>query len=270
MAGILLIQLMPATGKKDVNLRKVDYFLDKNKDKKLDLIVLPEFFSTGIDHKSFKGAPEDENGGSTIEKISGLAKIYRTNIAAGTVIEKSGGKYYNTMFVINRDGEIVCKYRKIHLYNYFGGSEGEIVTSGNEIKTIDLDFGKIGLAVCFDIRYPMQFQKLARDGADIIVVSSAWCIPNEVYENIQSRKYAQDMWIAMNRIRAYDNQVYIISCNQTKRSNNRVSCIGNSLVVSPAAEILANAKDEQCAVYAEIDIQGGKYYKSLCPLAGTD
>ena len=76
MSGILNIQFKPAKGKKDVNLKKVEYYLEKSSDKKLDLVVLPEFFSTGIDHESFINAPEDEYGGETIKFICELAKKY--------------------------------------------------------------------------------------------------------------------------------------------------------------------------------------------------
>jgi omega-amidase len=92
-------------------------------------------------------------------------------------------------------------------------------------------------------------------------------VPNDVYNNDVSLKYAQDMWIAMNRTRAFDNLVYIVSCNQTKEANGNVSCIGNSLIISPTTAILANAKDEQTASYADIDLEIVKYYKSIYPIA---
>lgn len=270
MAGILNIQLKPALGKKEINLKKVEHFMKKNSEKTLDLVVLPEFFSTGIDHETFEKDPEDENGGETIKRISELAKEYNTNIVAGTVIEKSEGKYYNTSFVINRAGETIGKYRKIHLYNYMGGDEGELITAGDEIVTTDLDFGKIGLSICYDIRYPMHFKKLAQQGVQLIVSPTAWVVPNEVYSSDVSLKYAQDMWIAMNRTRAFDNLVYIVTCNQTKECNSTVSCIGNSLIVSPTTAILANGKDEQGATYADIDLEIVKYYKSIYPIADID
>lgn len=270
MTGILNIQIKPTLGKKDVNLKKVEHFIKKHEDKKLDLVVLPEFFSTGISHDIFKNYPEDENGGETIKTICEYAKKYNTNIVAGTVIEKNEDKLYNTCFVINRLGEIVDKYRKIHLFNYMGGSEGDIITAGDEVKTVELDFAKIGLAICYDIRYPQHFKKLAQKGAEIIVLPTAWVVPTEVYNNDVSLKYAQDMWIAMNRTRAFDNLVYIVSCNQTKEANEQLSSIGNSLIISPTTAILSNAKDEQTASYADIDLEIVKYYKSIYPIAEID
>ncbi len=271
MTGILNIQLSPVIGKKEVNLNKVEYFIKKNSDKKLDLVVLPEFFSTGVSHDAFLNAPEDELGGKTVEFIQGLAKQYNTNIIAGTVIEKSGEKLYNTSFAIDRTGNIVAKYRKIHLFNYMGGTEGERITPGNEEIVVDFDFGKVGIGVCFDIRYPLHYKKLAKMGAEIIVLPTAWIVPPEIYDDEESLKYAQEMWIAMNRTRAYDNMVYVVSSNQTGKISPEIGgAIGNSVVISPTAQVLANAKDKQCAVYADIDLKAVNYLKSIYPIASID
>lgn len=270
MAGILTIQLKSTIGNKEVNLKKVEHYIKNNSDKKLDLVVLPEFFSTGVNHKAFDETPEDEFGGETIKKVAQLAKKYNTNIVAGTVIEKVDNKSYNTSFVINRDGKTVGKYRKIHLFNVMGGTEDERITAGNEIVTLDLDFAKIGLATCFDLRYPMQFKELAKQGAEIIVHPSAWIVPDEIYHDEQGLKFAQSTYLAMLRTRAYDNGVYLVSSNQTKGINGRVSGIGNSVIIAPTSEILANAKNDQCAVYADIDIEIVKYYRSIYPIATID
>lgn len=270
MAGILNIQIKPKIGDKDNNLKRVEHFIKINSDKKLDLVVFPEFFSTGVNNKAFSEQPEDENGGATIAYVSELSKKYNTNIVAGSVVEKIGEKSYNTTFVINRQGEIVGKYRKIHLYNVMGGKEDEVFTAGNEYVTVDLDFAKIGLASCFDLRYSLQFRELAKLGAEIIVLPAAWIVPTELYQDKESLNFAQDTWLSMNKVRAFDNLVYMVSSNQTKDINGRVSAIGNSVIVAPTSQILANAKDDQCAVYADIDVEIVKYYKAIYPIANLD
>jgi len=289
MAGILNIQFKPSLGNKELNLKKIQHFLKKYKDKHLDLVVLPEFFSTGVAHESFINSPEDENGGDTIKFIQKLAKEYNTNIIAGTVIEGEGNnatncgeisegaessgvekKLYNTSFIINRSGEIACKYRKIHLFNYMGGTEGERITPGNKEVVVDLDFAKVGLGICFDIRYPLHFNKLIKMGADIIVVPTAWIIPNEIYNDIDARKNAQELWLAINKTRAYDNMVYIVSCNQTGRVDEYMSGLGTSVIVSPTSEIIANAKNDECALFADIDLDLVKFYRQIYPIAQID
>ena len=214
MTGVLSIQFNPKIGGKELNLNKVEEFISQNSDKKLDLVLLPEFFSTGIDHNSFLNFPEDEHGGKTLAKVKELAKKFNTNIVAGSVIEKSENKLYNTSFVINRTGETVGKYRKIHLFNYNGGTEGQRITAGNEPLVVALDFGKVGLNICYDFRYPLMQKNLAKMGAEILVCPTAWCIPNFKYENSDILKQEQDIWKSLNKIRAYDNLVYVVACTQ--------------------------------------------------------
>lgn len=267
MVGILSIQMKSVINNKKTNLEKVKNIIAQNSDKKLDLVVLPEFFSSGISHESFKNYPEDENGGETINFIKELAKEYNTNIFAGTVIEKSGGELYNTTFVIDRNGQIVGKYRKIHLYNYMGGNEGDLITAGDKEVVLDLDFGRVGLAICFDIRYPMLFKNLSKMGAELVVCPAAWVIPTEVYENPEA---AQDMWIAMNRTRAYDNMFYLVVCNQTGKFSSDRATLGTSLIISPTSEVIARTDFEQSAIYAQIDLTIPKLLKSVCPIVESD
>ena len=265
MTGILNIQFKPILGKKDANLGKVADYLEKSSDKKLDLVVLPEFFSTGIDHESFLNSPEDENGGETIKTVCELAKKYNTNIVAGTVIEKSQDKLYNTSFIIDRNGKVIDKYRKIHLYNYMGGTEGDRITPGDRPVVVDLDFGRVGVGVCYDIRYPLYYKELAKMGAEMIVLPTAWLVSQEVFSDSAMLKSAQDMWVAMNRTRAFDNLVYVVTCNQW---DNR--CIGRSMIVSPTTEVVSDGGSEETACYADIDLELVKLYKTIYPIAEID
>ena len=107
-------------------------------------------------------------------------------------------------------------------------------------------------------------------GAEIIVLPTAWVVPNEVFDDTNSRKFAQDTWEAMNKTRAFDNLVYTVSCNQCGRINDEISAIGHSMIVAPTSQVLANAKDEQGAVYADIDLEVVKYYKAIYPIANID
>lgn len=271
MAGILNIQLKSLMGDKEINLKKVEHYIkfhkQKNKDKKLDLVVLPEFFSTNIDYET---SPEDENGGDTIKFIQNLAKEYNTNIIAGSVVRKVEEKLYNTSFAIDRNGEIIAKYDKIHLFNYLGGTEGERISAGEKLVIVHFDFAKVGMAICFDIRYPLMMKNLVKQGAKMLVLPTAWLVPKEVYNDENSRKYAQDMWIAMNRTRAYDNMVYLVTSNQTKDSNGEFFGLGYSMIISPTAQVMACAEEKEGAIFAEVDINSVKYLKSLYPIADID
>lgn len=266
MAGILSIQINPTLGDKEMNLKKVEHFIKKYSDKKLDLVVLPENFSTGADFANFQKTSEDEFGGNTIARVCKFAQKYKTNIVAGTVIEKVGERFYNTTFVINREGEIVGKYRKIHLYNYLGGNEGDFVDAGDEEVVVDLDFGKIGLGICFDIRFPHHFTKLVKMGAQIIVLPAGWLIPSEIYNDKQGVKFAREMWHAMARTRAYDNLAYFVISNQAGKVNEDLCALGESMIVAPTSEIMRCAEHEQCGIYSDVDLDIVKYYRSVLPI----
>lgn len=267
MAGILNIQLKSLLGDKETNLKKVEHYIKFNADKKLDLVVLPEFFSTNI---AYKDSPEDENGGDTIKFIQKLAKEYNTNIIAGSVVRKIDGKLYNTTFAIDRMGEIIAVYDKVHLFNYMGGTEGERITAGNEIAIAHFDFAKVGLTICYDMRYPVYINQIMKKGVQIIAMPTAWLVPNEIYNNEENRKYAQEMFVSMCRTRAYDNALFMIVSNQTKQISDAFSGIGNSMIISPTAQVLANAEDRECVIYANIDINEAKYMKQLFPVDKID
>lgn len=268
MAGVLNIQIKSLAGDKETNLKKIEHYIKFNKDKKLDLVVMPEFFSTNIDYKT---SPEDENGGETIKFIQNLAKEYNTNIIAGSVVRKVENKLFNTSFAIDRNGEIIAKYDKIHLFNYMGGTEGKEITAGeNKLTIAHFDFAKVGMAICFDVRYPLLFKNLAKEGVQLITLPTAWLVPNIVFDSEHDRKYAQDMWMAMTRTRAYDNMVYLVVSNQTKDAGCGFVGIGYSSIISPTAQVMACAEEKECAIYADIDIESVKYLKSIYPIAQID
>ena len=267
MAGILNLQLKLLLGDKKTNLKKVEHYIKFNSDKRLDLVVMPEFFSTNI---QYEDEPEDENGGDTIKFIQNLAKQYNTNIIAGSVVRKVGENLYNTSFAIDRTGEVIAKYDKIHLYNYLGGREGNSITEGKKIITASFDFAKVGMAICFDVRYPMLFKQLAKEGVQIITLPTAWLVPKDVYEDETSKKYARDMWLAMNRTRAYDNMVYFIVSNQTKEVDGTLFGLGGSAIISPTAQVLSYIEEKEGAIFADIDVQEVKYLKSIYPIANID
>ena len=270
MTGILCIQYNPKLGDKEFNLNIIEKYICENLNKNIDLVVLPEFFSTGIEHNSFLNFPEDEQGGNTIEKVKDIAIKYSLNIIAGSVIERSMNKLYNTSFVVDRLGNVVAKYRKIHLFNYNGGTEGERITAGTEPIVIELDFGKVGINICYDFRYPMLQKKLAKMGAEILVCPTAWCIPNYKYYDSKKLEHEQKVWESLNKIRAYDNLVYVVSCNQVGRVNDSISNIGYSMIISPECELLANAKSDECAIFAEVDLSCVRNYKISYPISEID
>lgn len=265
MAGILNIQFTPKAGDKEANLNKVKEFVSGYCDKPLDLIVIPEFFSTAIDDKSMINEPEDENGGIVTEFLKDLAVRYNTNIICGSVMEKSGDKLFNTCFVLDRHGEIAGKYRKIHLFNYFGGNEGTYSTAGDKPLVAALDFARVGVSLCFDIKFPMLYRELIKRGAEIIVSPSAWSIPKSAPD--KEKEIFTNTWKAMNICRAAESLVYFVTSNLTGRTNPFVESVGNSMITGPMGEVISNPGTEETAEYAELDLSVIYDLKHKVPVA---
>lgn len=264
MAGILAVQIKSVCGDKNVNFRKVEHFIKRNSDKQLDLVVLPEFFASGLDYREHI---MPENGGQIVEFVKNLAQKYNTNIVAGSVIRCKNERFYNTTFIINRSGIVVGEYDKIHLNNFMGETEGENIQSGNSVLSVNLDFAKIGVAIGFDIRFPNHFVNLIKDNVDLIVVPTAWTVCPEVYEDEKTLTVAREMWQSICKTRAYDNAVYFVISNQTKQLAQEKYGLGQSMIISPTAQIIANAQDKECAIYADVDVNLVKYMRQLFPVA---
>ncbi len=267
MAGILSIQFEPVLNKMDKNLEKIekiidDYMENSHGEKPLDLIVLPEFFTTGVSHK-YVDNPIPLDGGKPIEFAANMAKRYNTNVIAGTVITKEDEKLYNTMFVLDRKGETIAKYRKIHLFKYFGGTENERITPGKEVVVADLDFAKVGLSICFDIKYPLHYRKLAQKGAEIVISPSAWAFLKSVdgQKELNTRIFR-----CLSVARANENLFYFITSNQCGNAGI-LGNTGSSMIISPTAEILADAKEDERAIYANIDLELVRTLKKTTPIA---
>lgn len=269
MAGILSLQFEPVLNDLEKNLEKteklIENFTAQNPKKPLDLMVFPEFFTTGVSH-AYVDNPMPPDGGAPIEFAAKLAKKYNTNIAAGTVVIKEGKNLYNTMFVLDRNGKTVAKYNKIHLFKYFGGTENERITPGNEPVVVDLDFGKLGLSICFDIKYPLHYRKLAQTGAEFVVSPSAWAF----LKSIEGQKEQNTrVFRALSIARANENLIYFITSNQTGDAGP-LGNTGGSAIISPMGDILADAKEDECAIYADIDLQHVRELKTCVPMAFED
>jgi len=266
MAGILSIQPEPIIDDRQCNLKKIHQFIEKNRDKKLDLVVLPEFFLTGIS-KNYTSDPEPIVNSVAINYLSELAKKYNTNIVCGSIVTRDNdGKVYNMTSVLDRSGKVVAQYRKIHLFAYLGGNENMEITEGREVVVAELDFAKVGLSICFDIKYPLHYKKLIQKGAEIIVSPSAW---GYLTDNILEGKNMTELFRALNITRAAESLVYFITSNLTGRSG-LLEFIGNSMITSPLGVVVQNAECTEGAIWADIDLDKVRELKVSYPIADID
>lgn len=211
--------------------------LDKCKDD--DLVVLPELWNVGFfNYDNYKDYSESING-ETANAISAKAKELGCYIFSGSFVEKKGGKYFNTSILFDRSGTDIAEYRKIHLFTY-NCREPEILTSGDKLTVVDTEFGRIGLATCYDLRFPELFRKMTVEmGAEYFLVTSGWPYPRI------------EAWNALNQARALENTCYLVSCNATG-VNRGIRLAGHSQVVDPWGNVLASSGYEEMIIRAEI------------------
>jgi len=251
---ILGIQINSVSGDREANFDKVSKYIEENSFFKPDLVILPEVFNTGLNYELFNELAEIISG-KTTEFLSRLAKKYSTNIVGGSFIEKcDDGKLRNTSVVFDRTGKIIDKYRKIHMFSYYGSNESKYISSGDRAVAVETDFGKIGLSVCYDLRFPELYRTLSYAGAEIIVCPAAWPYPR------------LDHWVTLCKARAVENLCYFVSVNQTGKVTLSRTNLGQSMIINPWGEVLACAGSDEGAVMAEIDLDRIKQIREEFPV----
>jgi predicted amidohydrolase len=250
---ILGIQINPEIGNKIANYQKISGFLKQYEWFKPDIVVLPELFTTGIDHKAFQGNAEAIPEATTMF-LSGFAEKYKTYIVGGSFVEKTHtGEYKNTSLVFDKTGGIIGKYQKIHMFSHCGSSEGKYLSSGDKAVVVDTEFGKIGLSICYDLRFPELYRSLMNKGAELICCPSAWPYPR------------LEHWMTLNKARALENLCFLVSVNQCGKVTPGTTNLGHSMVVNPWGEVIASVGSEEGVFMTEIDLDDVKKTREKNP-----
>jgi predicted amidohydrolase len=213
-----------------------------------DLVVLPEKWN-GIGPPDFMRAnAESLEGGETIDAMSGWARDHKITLVGGSIAERREGreKLSNTCVVFDSEGEIAAVYRKIHMFDVeVGGQvyrESEVEEPGESAISCDVEGWKVGLTVCYDLRFPELYRILAVEGAEVITVPSAFTLFT-----------GKDHWELLLRARAVENQCYVVAADQWGTHGDGKASYGRSMIVDPWGLVLAQAPDEDCVIAAELD-----------------
>jgi predicted amidohydrolase len=203
-----------------------------------DLVILPELWNIGfMSFDRYHDEAEDRNG-PTLAAMKECAREIGAWIHAGSLVEREGDRFFNSSFLLTPDGEIAATYRKIHLFPY-GSRETELLTPGDRIAVADTPPGRMGMATCFDLRFPELFRRMVERGAEFFLVCSAWPEPRLA------------PWVLFNRVRALENQCALVSANSAGM-NRGIRFAGHSMIVDPAGSILAGGGEGERIVRAEI------------------
>lgn len=206
-----------------------------------DLVVLPELWPVGaFASDDFAAEAEAVDDGPTAEAMSAAARDAGVWLHAGSVVERDpDGPLYNTSLLFAPDGELRAAYRKIHCFGFDRG-EAAVMTGGGQIVTADLPQAVLGLATCYDLRFPEQFRLLVDAGAEVLVVPAGW----------PARRLAH--WQVLVQARAIESQAYVLACG-TAGTHADVEQAGHSMVVDPWGVVLAEAGPGEQSLTVELE-----------------
>ena len=245
-----------ASTNKETNLKKIVSYIEKAASKNATLCAFPEFmmFYTNSSQTPKQLATLSETiNGNFVKTIAKAAKENRIQVV-GSFYEKSRKKdrVYDTSFVIDKTGKVISTYRKIHLYDALGFRESDKMASGSKIaKPVKTTIGKVGMMICYDLRFPEMSRSLATAGSEVLIAPSAWVKGNMKEEH----------WITINKTRAIENGCYVIAPDQV----GNIYC-GRSLVVDPYGKVLLDMKKKQGIGYVNIDLKKVKQTRKVLPL----
>ena len=255
MTKIAVVQLKADVDKKK-NLKKILDYINKAAKRGAKLCAFPEFMmfytTSSQSPKELTSLAETING----EFVHSISKSARQNSiqVVGTFYEKSPktDRVYDTSFLIDKNGKVVSKYRKIHLYDALGFKESNKLYAGSKIvKPARTAVGMMGMMICYDLRFPEMSRTLVSAGSEIIVAPSAW-VKGEMKE---------EHWMTINKTRAIENGCYLISPDQV----GNIYC-GRSIVVDPYGKILLDMKKREGIGIVDISLDRVRQVRKNLPL----
>jgi predicted amidohydrolase len=213
-----------------------------------DLAVLPEY-TDYLGPADGEPAPEGSDG-TYAQVFAGAAAEFGIWVHAGSFHETGpdGGYTYNTSLVFDRTGRLAARYRKIHLYDVeipgkVSSRESARVAPGSDVVAVDVEGVHVGLSICYDLRFPELYRRLAVDReATVLVVPAAFMAHT-----------GRDHWEVLLRARAIENQCYVLAAGQIGDHEPRRTCYGRSMVIDPWGTVIAQAPDVVGIAVADID-----------------
>ena len=253
---VIAIQMESVIGELNLNIETCKSLIIANieKYKGADFLVLPEVWTVGWYTPAFKETADTVEESLAVKMLKELAVKYNVNILGGSFIRRDGYKFYNTCPVINRKGELTALYDKNHLFSYYGDNEGDYITKGSSPVMVDLDGVKIGLTICYDIRFPEIYRAYRKAGADILVNMAAW------------GKAKKIPWDTMTASRAIENQTYMVALTQTGLLPDGKENLGHSMIIDYEGKILSQIDEIEGGVYAEVNLPEMYEFREKCTI----
>ena len=154
--------------------------------------------------------------------------------------------------MVNRKGELVGTYNKNHLFTYYGDTEGNYITRGENPVIVNIEEVKLGISICYDIRFPEIYRAYRKSGADILVNMAAWPKSRKIH------------WDSLTTARAVENQSYFVALTQTGLLSNGEENLGHSMIIDYEGKIMDEIEEIEGAIYAEADLEKMYEFRSKC------
>ena len=256
----LAVCQMNVVDNKDMNLNKAVNMIESAAQNKVDMVLLPEMFNCPYDNSKFVEYAESRKNSRTLKSISSAAERDGIYVIAGSIPELENGKLYNSSFIFDRKGKIIGVHRKMHLFDIdvpgkITFKESETLTAGNEITVVDTELCRIGVAICYDIRFPELLRLMTDKGAELIAVPGAFNMTT-----------GPAHWDPLMRVRAVDNQVYVAAASPARDEGFSYVAYGNSMVVDPWGDIISRAGADEKIIYADIYLSRVESVRNELPL----
>ena len=174
------------------------------------------------------------------QALAAKARELGASLFTGSFVERAAGKLYNTCLLIDPSGEVVARYRKMHLFGY-QSEERRLLWPGGGVVVKDMPWGRVGFSICYDLRFPELYRRMIDLGAEVFLTAAAWPAAR------------LEPWLLLNRARALENQAFVFACNGAG-TNGGVRLGGHSVFVDPFGKVLAEAGDGEELLSIDVDL----------------
>lgn len=255
---VSLLQIKTAPTPEE-NIVKIKEMLKQAKAEGADIAILPEMCCCPYENSAFVQFAMPDNS-PFLTELAKTAKELGLYLVAGSIPLAWEGKIYNASFVYNNQGECIAKHRKTHLFdiNVKGGQyfmESDTFTAGKDVTTFQTPWGKFGLIICYDIRFPELSRLLALEGVQAIFVPAAFNMTT-----------GPAHWELSFRMRALDNQVFMVGCAPARDMASSYTTWGHSIVTNPWGNVVAQMDETEGILTVELDLGRVETVRQQLPL----
>jgi len=247
---VAIAQIDCQAGDVSANVAHMVDFVRRAQDASCQLVVFPELSDTGYWPKKFACCAEPWPG-PAYDALSSAAAEHCIAVAAG-LSERAGESIYNSLAFFDSTGQLISKYRKIHLFSCAPANEAEYFAAGDGFVVVDYGGIRWGLSICYDLRFPELYRLLTTAGAQVLINIAAWPTARPTH------------WDYLSRARAIENQAFVVAANRAGK-DGPFRILGHSQFVTPMGETIAKAGADEQLLAAEIDLSLVEEFRATIP-----